>query len=117
GLGIAGPAPAGADVDGKRRGLVADEHVSVAERERALVIIGREIVVLVAAGTDQVVALVELVRAGGRQLVAVGGQLVPLLLAAVAVEIAGDLALRAQHGRLPVVFPRRGLLSERQLPV
>src|SRR5690606_20999114 len=112
GRGVARAAEAGADLGGQVGTVVVDEAVAVADRERGLVVVGRELVVLVAAAADDVAAVIELVGAGRAEFVAVGVELVAFLVGAVAVEVSRHLALGPQRGGVPLVLPLRGFLAE-----
>src|SRR3546814_6396806 len=117
GFGVARTAEAGTDLGTEPGAFVFDELVAVAGRRDRLVVVRREIVVLVARRTDDVVARVELVRARCSDLIAIGAEFVALLLAAVAVEVAAHLALGAQRREVAVVLPALVLPGERQLGV
>src|SRR5690606_25508097 len=100
------------DFTGELGALVVDETAAQADGHRALVVVGGEVVVLVAAVGRQVVARVEAVGAGAGDVVAVGAGLVAALLDAVAVGVALDLGARAQRRQGEAVLPPLLLAGE-----
>src|SRR3546814_15037288 len=110
GFGVARTAEAGTDLGTEPGAFVFDELVAVAGRRDRLVVVRREIVVLVARRTDDVVARVELVRARCSDLLAIGAEFVAPLLDAPAVEVAAHPPLGA-HRRAVA-----GALTELVLP-
>src|SRR5690606_24306206 len=113
----AGAAVAGADFAGELGALAVDEAAAEADGQGALVVVGGEVVALVAAVGRDMVARAEAVGTGAGDVVAVGAGLVVAFLDAVAVHVALDLGARAQRRQGEAVLPALLLAREAQARV
>src|SRR5690606_37013217 len=113
----AGAAVAGADFAGELGALAVDEAAAEADGQGALVVVGGEVVALVAAVGRDMVARAEAVGTGAGDVVAVGAGLVVAFLDAVAVHVALALGARAQRRQGEAVLPALLFAREAQARV